>query len=158
MVQGGRGSYMTNESKSLLGYCPECYRAVNKRSNGMDTCMLGHVYPSVESLPPKGMQSVVPSSEEELKEMASVYHNAKSKFTPDQEKAIGLILSGQPFVLVSCRPTKESFDGKHIPCDPVDATGCDFFTCMDGDKDTLMAAKEEVPNIIDRLYKKRGLI
>lgn len=150
---------MTINPKSLLGYCPECYRPVNKRSNGNDTCMLGHVYPSTESLPPKGTSSVVSSSEGELKSMTAVYHDlAKPRFTPDQEKAMNLILSGQPFILVSCLPTKESFDGKHVPCKSEDATGCDFFTCLDGEKETLLSAKEELPSVIDRLYKKRGLI
>lgn len=151
---------MTTDLKAMYGYCPECYRQVQTRLNGNDTCMNGHVYPSNESLPPKGQVKspvVIPASSESVsKPLITVPHEMKLSF--DQEKAMSLILSGKSFVMIAFLPTKESVNGSFVPCDPVDATGCDFFTCMEGEKDTLMAAKEELPSVIDRLYKKKGMI
>ena len=60
----------------------------------------------------------------------------------DQEKAIQLIGSGQPFVLVAISPTD---------------TGADFFTAIDGEADDLRNAGPHLRGVIERLYTRRGL-
>lgn len=152
---------MSTDLKAMYGYCPECYRPVQTRINGNDTCMNGHVYLSSESLPPKGQVKspvVIPASSESVSVKPLVTVPYEMKLSSEQEKAMSLILSGHSFVMIAFRPTKESFDGEFLPCAAADATGCDFFTCMDGEKDTLMSAKEELPSVIDRLYKKKGML
>jgi hypothetical protein len=118
------------------------------------------VYLSSESLPPKGQKAVPAPSEipSKKKPMASVPNDKGLSLSPDQEKAINLILSGKSFVMIAMSPTKELFDGKLSPCDAKDATGCDFHTCLHGDSETLIAAKDELPNVLNRLYTKKGLL
>jgi hypothetical protein len=74
-----------------------------------------------------------------------------------QEKAMRLILSGLPFVLVVIRPTKPEGE-KYVPCKPEEATGADFFTVIRGDKDTLLGSKHNLPDVIDRGYNREGLL
>jgi hypothetical protein len=75
----------------------------------------------------------------------------------DQQKAIYLILSGMPFVLVAARPTRQE-NGKATPCAPADATGADFFTVVRGDSDTLLGVQAHLPDIVARAYTKQGLL
>jgi len=66
--------------------------------------------------------------------------------TEAQQKAIGIILSGLPFIVIGLNPTEN---------------GCDFhhelgFTTKK-DKSTLNDAKDHLPGVIERLYKKNGI-
>ena len=71
------------------------------------------------------------------------------KLSGDQQKAMILILSGAPFVVISMAPKLN---------DEKIATGCDFFTAMDGDTEVLRDAKSHISGVIDRLFTKRGII
>jgi hypothetical protein len=62
-----------------------------------------------------------------------------------------------PFALVTIRPTKR-VDGSFVPCEQEEATGNDFLTVLRGDKDQLMGAKSALPEVIDRMYTKEGLL
>lgn len=80
---------------------------------------------------------------------------AKVPLTPDQQKAVALVLSGRPFIALGMVPTTAS--GKpSLPGE--EATGCDFATAMGGDSDTLLAVKDHLGDVIDRLYKRHGLL
>jgi hypothetical protein len=62
--------------------------------------------------------------------------------TQDQEKAVKMILSGMPFVILGIRPTD---------------TGADFFTAIDGPKQDLRNASGHIPHIIAQALDKAGL-
>lgn len=64
------------------------------------------------------------------------------KLTPDQEKAIGLIISGVSFVFVGMKPTER---------------GADFFTALHGDATDLRNAEDHLPAIISKLYVRKGI-
>ena len=60
----------------------------------------------------------------------------------DQRKALQLIASGLPFVLIAMQPT---------------ARGADFFTALHGEPEDLRNAHPHLPGVIDRLYARKGL-
>ena len=60
----------------------------------------------------------------------------------DQQKALGLIMSGASFVLVALKPTED---------------GCDFFTALHGDATDLRNAQPHLDGVIARLYSRRGI-
>jgi hypothetical protein len=62
--------------------------------------------------------------------------------TADQRKAIGIVLSGMPFVLVGVKPTQ---------------SGADFFTAIGGDATDLRNASAHLPGVIERARSKRGI-
>lgn len=62
--------------------------------------------------------------------------------TQDQEKAIKMILSGMPFVILGIRPTD---------------TGADFFTAIDGPTQDLRNAAGHIPHIIAQALDRAGL-
>jgi len=68
----------------------------------------------------------------------------------EQRKAIAIIISGLPFVVVGIRPTAKGTDPT--------PTGADFHTVLSGDKDTLRAAGPELPGVIERLYSRSGIV
>lgn len=70
---------------------------------------------------------------------------------PDLIKAIGIVVSGLPFVLVG---VQETFTGD----DHENATGADFHTVLHGDKAALRNAGPELPGVIERLYGKHGIL
>lgn len=158
------------------GVCPTCYRPGVTRENapnGRDTCQEGHVYASSTALMPKGWvpppvaaaprQRLAPVAPPVVLPPVALPLPPSSQvpnvnLTPEQEKAVALILSGYAFVFIAVRPTKEQADGSYVQCPQAEATGSDFLTCISGDKDTLMGAKDALPGVIDRLYAKRGLL
>lgn len=62
--------------------------------------------------------------------------------THDQNKAMGLILSGMPFVFVGIKETGRV---------------ADFFTALHGEPTVLRNAQDELPAAIARLYAKKGV-
>ena len=62
--------------------------------------------------------------------------------TQDQEKAVKMILSGMPFVILGIRPTD---------------TGADFYTAIDGQTQDLRNASGHIPHIIAQALDKAGL-
>jgi hypothetical protein len=60
----------------------------------------------------------------------------------DQRKAIGIILSGMPFVLVGIKPTQ---------------SGADFFTALAGDAADLRNARPHLEGVIDRAFGRKGI-
>ena len=65
-----------------------------------------------------------------------------SGLTPEQRKAVGIVLSGMPFVLVGIKPT---------------TSGADFFTSLGGDDADLRNAHGHLAAVIDRAFTRRGL-
>lgn len=63
--------------------------------------------------------------------------------SPDQQKAMQLIMSQVSFVMVGLKPT---------------AIGCDFFTAVHGDKTDLSNASDELGNVIGRALSRKGII
>lgn len=63
--------------------------------------------------------------------------------TADQEKAIQVVMNGMDFVLVGIRPTE---------------TGADFFTAMNGDARALYNAMPHLAGVIERAYRRKGII
>lgn len=72
------------------------------------------------------------------------------KLTPEQAKAISLITSGKPYIVIAAAPTYT--DGESV------STGADIFTSLGGDPEVLRAIQPSLPNIIDRLYQRKGII
>ena len=68
-----------------------------------------------------------------------------------RQKAMQLISSGLPFLMIAIKPT-------FAPDDSINATGADFFTAIDGDKETIRDAKDHLSGIIERLMRKHGII
>ena len=60
----------------------------------------------------------------------------------DQIKAVNMILSGMTFVCIAIEPAK---------------TGADFFTALQGDHDELRNAEQHLPEVIGRLYNRKGV-
>jgi hypothetical protein len=65
-----------------------------------------------------------------------------STLSPEQQKALGLVLSGLPFVIVAIRPT---------------ATGADFFTSLHGEGGDLRNARPHLDEVIGRAYTRKGV-
>jgi hypothetical protein len=61
----------------------------------------------------------------------------------DQLKAMQLIGSGLPFVLVAIKPTDN---------------GADFFTALHGDHGDLRNAFDHLPAVIERLFQRKGVL
>jgi hypothetical protein len=62
--------------------------------------------------------------------------------SPDQRKAIGIVLSGMPYVVVGIKPTQ---------------SGADFFTAVGGDATDLRNAAPHLSGVIERALSKRGI-
>jgi hypothetical protein len=62
--------------------------------------------------------------------------------TEDQRKAVQIVLSGMPFVLVGIKPTDR---------------GADFFTAVHGDHTDLRNAQDHLPGVIERAYSRKGI-
>ncbi len=62
--------------------------------------------------------------------------------TEDQRKAVQIVLSGMPFVLIGIQPT---------------ASGADFFTALGGEAGDLRNAQDHLAGVIERAFAKRGL-
>lgn len=60
----------------------------------------------------------------------------------DQRKALGIVLSGMPFVLIGIKPTP---------------SGADFFTAIGGDDADLRNARSHLDGVIDRAYERKGI-
>lgn len=60
----------------------------------------------------------------------------------EQRKAIGIILSGMPFVLVGIKSTP---------------SGADFFTALWGEASDLRNARPHLDGVIERAYGRKGL-
>lgn len=60
----------------------------------------------------------------------------------DQRKAVNMILSGMTFICIGIEPAK---------------TGADFFTALHGDHDDLRNAEQHLPEVIGRLYNRKGV-
>jgi hypothetical protein len=63
--------------------------------------------------------------------------------TQQQQKAIGCIMSGMAFVFVGIKPTN---------------TGADFFTTLHGEDTDLRNAQDHLPDVIQRLYVREGIL
>lgn len=62
--------------------------------------------------------------------------------TPEQEKAIGIILGGMSFVCIGVQPTD---------------SGADFFTAVQGDAQALREAQPHLDGVIARAYRRQGI-
>ena len=62
--------------------------------------------------------------------------------SPDQEKALHVILSGMSFVCIGVKPS----DG-----------GADFFTAVEGDEDDLRNAQPHLEGVIERAFDRKGI-
>lgn len=78
-----------------------------------------------------------------------------STLSQDQQKAVSLAISGMPFVMIAMRPTQNEGATKS---DAASATGSDIYTAIHGDKDTLRGMKDQFEGVLERQYKKRGII
>lgn len=61
----------------------------------------------------------------------------------DRRKALSVIMSGMPFVCIGVQPT---------------ATGADFFTSLGGDTAELAKAQPHLDGVIERLFRRRGIL
>jgi hypothetical protein len=61
----------------------------------------------------------------------------------DQQKAIGIILSGQTFICIGI--------------DQPASGGADFFTACHGDESFLRNAEDSLPGVIRRLFVRKGI-
>jgi hypothetical protein len=64
------------------------------------------------------------------------------QLNPEQQKAIGLILSGTTFIFIGIKPADR---------------GADFFTALHGDHTDLRNAQDHLPDVINRLYSRKGI-
>lgn len=78
--------------------------------------------------------------------------------TDEQLRAAALAFSGVSFMLIAMCPTVPKGDGFGPAAAWADATGCDFFTVLHGDPQVLVAGKDALAGVIDRLYKKKGIM
>lgn len=62
--------------------------------------------------------------------------------TDDQRKAMQIVLSGMPFVLIGIKPT---------------AGGADFFTAVSGEATDLRNAQDHLGGVIDRAFARKGI-
>ena len=60
----------------------------------------------------------------------------------DQRKAMQIVLSGMPFVLIGIKPT---------------GSGADFFTAVSGDATDLRNAQDHLGGVIDRAFARKGI-
>ena len=65
------------------------------------------------------------------------------QLSPDQEKALQIIMSGMSFVCLGIKPTE---------------SGADFFTAVDGDAGELSDAQPHLDGVIERAMRRKGLI
>ncbi len=63
--------------------------------------------------------------------------------TEEQQKAIKMIITGMPFVIMCVKPTE---------------TGADFYTELYGDEETLRNAAPHLHDVMHRLFMKKGII
>lgn len=63
--------------------------------------------------------------------------------TTQQQKAIGCIMSGMPFVFIGIKPSD---------------SGVDFFTALHGEDADLRNAQDHLPGVIQRLYVREGIL
>jgi hypothetical protein len=68
--------------------------------------------------------------------------------TPDQQKAIKLIIGGTAFVCIGVVPT---LGDRGNP-------GSDFFVAIGGDPAHLRDARSSLPDVIERQFNKRGIV
>lgn len=66
-----------------------------------------------------------------------------ANMTAQQQKAIVCITSGMPFVFVGIKPSD---------------TGADFFTALHGNDTDLRNAQDHLPEVIQRLYVREGIL
>ncbi len=62
--------------------------------------------------------------------------------TDDQRKAMQIVLSGMPFVLIGIKPT---------------GGGADFFTAVSGEATDLRNAQDHLGGVIDRAFARKGI-
>ncbi len=62
--------------------------------------------------------------------------------TPDQKKAMEIVLSGMAFVMVGIRPTP---------------SGADFWTALQGEPADLRNAQSSLDSVISRAYVRKGI-
>jgi hypothetical protein len=72
----------------------------------------------------------------------NVFTEIPANLDEDQKKAIGLILTGATFVFIAIRPTDN---------------GADFLTALHGDPTDLRNAQSHLPDVIERLYGRKGI-
>jgi hypothetical protein len=60
----------------------------------------------------------------------------------DQRKAMQIVLSGMPFVLVGIKPTP---------------SGADFFTAVSGESSDLRNAQDHLGGVIERAFSRKGI-
>lgn len=65
-----------------------------------------------------------------------------ANLSEDQRKAVSIVLSGMPFVLVGIKPTD---------------SGADFFTALHGESGDLRNAQSHLPGVIERAYSRKGI-
>lgn len=63
--------------------------------------------------------------------------------TTQQQKAIGCIMSGMPFVFIGIKPAD---------------SGADFFTALHGEDTDLRNVQDHLPGVIQRLYVREGIL
>lgn len=66
----------------------------------------------------------------------------KVQLNADQTKAVQMIVSGMTFICIGIKPTD---------------SGADFFTSLNGDADELRNAEQHLPDVIARLYQRKGI-
>lgn len=64
------------------------------------------------------------------------------QLNPGQQKALAIITSGKPFIVIGLSPTD---------------SGCDFHTVAEGDADVLRNAEQHLEGVISRLYVRIGI-
>lgn len=64
------------------------------------------------------------------------------QLNPGQQKALAIIASGKPFIVIGLSPTD---------------SGCDFHTVAEGDADVLRNAEQHLEGVISRLYVRIGI-
>lgn len=62
--------------------------------------------------------------------------------SPDQQKALQVVMSGMPFVCVGIKPTP---------------SGADFFTALHGEPADLRNAQSHLASVIERAYARKGI-
>lgn len=81
-----------------------------------------------------------------MDEAQAAMNAALQLLPPEISKAFGIIqqalTDNVSLVVIGIKPTK---------------TGADFFTALHGDQGDLLAAKDELPGVIERLYRRKGL-
>lgn len=65
-----------------------------------------------------------------------------AQLSEDQRKALSLVMSGLPFVIVGIKPTE---------------SGADFFTAVHGDAGDLRNASSHLPGVIERAFGRKGI-